>query len=169
MRLCLIRHALAGERATFAKTGRPDDERPITPAGRRNTRRSLAGLRRLLPRIDILATSPFVRAEQTAEIVATAYPRAERETVAALAPGGKRKALLEWLREREIDETLAWVGHEPDLGETAGWLLSGRKTGFFEMEKGGVALVEFERKVGPGRARLLWSIPPRALLRLARA
>jgi phosphohistidine phosphatase SixA len=59
------------------------------------------------------------------------------------------------------------VGHEPALGDVASWLLTGRKGGFLEMKKGGAALIDFGRRVAPGRGRLLWSIPPRGLARLA--
>lgn len=165
----MIRHALAGDRGAFAKTGKPDDARPITAAGRRTTRESLPALRFLLPRVDIVATSALTRAAQTADIIATAYPSAERETVNALTPGGRRKELVRWLRNRAEEDVVAIVGHDPDLGALASWLLSGRKAGFVDFEKGGVALLDFERRVGPGRATIVWSIPPRALVRLARS
>jgi phosphohistidine phosphatase len=165
MQLCLIRHALAGERTTFAKTGRPDDLRPITPSGRRNTRDSLPTLRALLPWVDVVATSPLARALQTAEIVATAYPSAERETLDALRPGGREKELLRWVRSRDASDAVAMVGHDPDLSEFASWLLSGRKGRFVAMEKGAALVVEFGRRVEPGRAKLLWAVPPRVLVR----
>jgi phosphohistidine phosphatase len=56
MHLLVIRHGLAGDREEFAKTGRPDDERPLTPKGRRRMRRNARGLRTLVPGLDLLAT-----------------------------------------------------------------------------------------------------------------
>ena len=42
--LLLIRHAIADDRATFARTGRPDRERPLTAEGRRKMRSAAARL-----------------------------------------------------------------------------------------------------------------------------
>ena len=165
MHLCLIRHALAGERTTFAKTGRADDLRPITPSGRRNTRDSLPALRALVPWLDVLATSPLTRAAQTAEIVATAYPAAARATLDALSPGGKPKELLRWIRDRDTSDVIGMVGHDPDLSAFASWLLSGRKSRLLTIEKGGVVVVELGRRVEAGRAKLVWAAPPRLLVR----
>src|SRR4029079_14353095 len=81
MRLLVIRHAIAEDRDEFANTGRPDGERPLTDAGRRRMRRNARGLRRLVGKFDVLATSPFTRAAETARIVADAMGIASPEVV----------------------------------------------------------------------------------------
>ena len=53
--------------------GRDDRLRPLTPEGRKEMQRVAPGLARLVPTIDVLATSPLARAAETAEIVAQAY------------------------------------------------------------------------------------------------
>jgi len=68
MDLLVIRHAIAGDRAEWAKTGRPDQERPITNEGRERMAVNAQALRRLVPELDLLATSPFVRAVETADV-----------------------------------------------------------------------------------------------------
>ena len=73
MYLLVIRHAAAMEKEQFARTGRSDDERPLTPAGKKEMARVARGLRRLVPKLDALAPSPLVRARDTAAIVARAY------------------------------------------------------------------------------------------------
>lgn len=60
--LVLIRHAIAEARAEFARTGRGDHQRPPTGDGRRRMRLAAAGLRRVLPALGVLASSPPVRA-----------------------------------------------------------------------------------------------------------
>ena len=69
MRLLFIRHAIAEDRDEWAKSGRPDAERPLTDRGRDRMRRAARGLARLLPRPDLIATSPYLRAAETAAIV----------------------------------------------------------------------------------------------------
>jgi phosphohistidine phosphatase len=71
MKLLIIRHAVAEERDAWANTGKSDDERPLTTEGRGKMARNARGLREGVPSVDLVATSPLVRARQTAEIVAS--------------------------------------------------------------------------------------------------
>ena len=73
MQLLVIRHAIAEEQEDFARSGRDDSERPLTDEGRDKMRRGIAGLRRMVSRIDLLASSQYTRARQTAELVAEGY------------------------------------------------------------------------------------------------
>ncbi|HYV98733.1 MAG TPA: phosphoglycerate mutase family protein, partial [Gemmatimonadaceae bacterium] len=73
MQLCLFRHGDAGDRAEFAKTGQPDDLRPLSEDGREEVMLAAQGLHELLGSCDLLATSPLTRARQTAEIIAGAF------------------------------------------------------------------------------------------------
>src|SRR5258705_13458730 len=117
MRVLLIRHAIAELRIEEGGS-QPDDRlRQLTPKGRRRMKRAARGLEAIEPRIDILATSPFARAAQTAAIVAQAYDRLEVTTVGELAAGAGVDGILEWLRSVETDGTIALVGHEPDLSD----------------------------------------------------
>jgi phosphohistidine phosphatase len=167
MQLLVIRHAIAEEREAFALTGQDDDLRPLTPEGRRRMRRGGRGLRRVVPKLGVLASSPLVRAVQTAEIVAEAYGSVPVDRWTELAPGVHPGMLVERLRSLPHPEgPVAVVGHEPDLGELVSWLLSGRAPSFVEMKKGAACLLEFEGPPDPERARLLWHLAPAHLRRL---
>jgi phosphohistidine phosphatase len=177
MRVLLIRHAIAEDRAVFAKTGQDDGLRPLTRVGRRKMRRAARGLLQTVPRIDLLATSPLKRAVQTADLVADAYglqarggkgKRLRTAHVAALAPGKPPKDLLHWLQGQPADVTVALVGHEPDLGTFASWLLTGLQESFVPMKKGAACLLEFKKDVKAGRAELLWAMKPSQLRVLGR-
>ncbi|HVL59633.1 MAG TPA: histidine phosphatase family protein, partial [Burkholderiaceae bacterium] len=72
MRLLLIRHAIAEASEAFAASGRPDEERPLTDRGRRRMRANALGLSLLVPSLDLLVSSPYRRAADTAAIVAAA-------------------------------------------------------------------------------------------------
>src|SRR5579862_9064812 len=56
--LLIVRHGPAGDRDEWAKSGKDDDERPLTPRGTREMRRAAKGLRKLVGAIDAIGTSP---------------------------------------------------------------------------------------------------------------
>jgi phosphohistidine phosphatase len=160
MKLLVIRHAIAEERADFARTGQHDDLRPLTAKGRRRMHRVANGLRLRVPDVRLLATSPLVRAVETADILAPVYPEAEREEVEELAPDHELPAFLRWLRERGEGDPIAVVGHEPHLSHLVSWLLAGRFTSFVQLKKGAACLLTFLGEPAPGEARLLWLLQP---------
>jgi len=168
MKLLVIRHALAETRAEFARSGRHDDFRPTTAEGRKRMRRVAAGLQRLVPDVGLIATSPLVRAVETAGIVAEAFPGAERQTIQELAPDHQLPAFLAWLRARSATATAAVVGHEPHLSHLVSWLLAGRFSSFVVLKKGGACLLEFVAEPAAGEARLLWHLPPSLLRRFGK-
>jgi phosphohistidine phosphatase len=166
MELLVIRHAIAEDRDAFASTGRDDSERPLTSAGRDKMRRVAAGLCREVPKIDLLASSPYTRAMQTAELVAEAYRIDEIKKVDALVPESPLDQFLTWLQRRSTAKVVAIVGHEPHLGELVTWLLSGIRESRVDMKKGGACLIEFEGQPGAGLGVLQWLMGPGQLRRL---
>ncbi len=163
LELLVVRHAIAEDRETFARTDEPDELRPLTPRGRKRMQRATKGLRTLVPRIDVLATSPLVRAVQTAEIIAGEYGDLELEEVQALEPDASSKTLLGWLQSQAEGSTVAIVGHEPSLSFHVSWLTSRSDEPFVEFKKGGAGLLRFYDEVVSGGATLLWMLTPRQL------
>jgi len=160
MKLLVIRHAIAEDREEWAFSGKPDAERPLTKDGRDRMRRSARGLHAIVSRLDLVATSPLLRAVQTAEMVADEYGGRELTIVQELSPEYQPESLLPWLRAHERDTTVAVVGHEPHLSFLVGWLLTGRHESFVEMKKGGACLLEFDDPPAAGNATLVWSLAP---------
>ncbi len=167
MRVLIVRHAVAEDRETFARSGAPDSERPLTERGRARMQRAAQGLRRVLSDIDLLATSPYLRASDTAAILATAYSLATVHRVDALEPDGTSTAIADWLRSLTGVSTVAIVGHEPSLGLHASWLLASSARAFVPLRKGGACLLAFEGRPAKATATLKWALPPRILRRLA--
>lgn len=166
MQLLLVRHAIAQEREDFAPTGLPDSERPLTEEGIRKMRENARGIMRLVPRLGMIATSPYVRARVTAGILLEAYGAVPYAEIEAMTPGGSREDVVAWLRKHADRDPIALVGHEPDIGELAAWLISGRTSdGGITFRKGGAALIEFEGEPTAGEGRLEWLLPPRVLKR----
>ncbi len=161
MRVLIVRHAIALARGT---PDVEDAERPLTPRGRRRFEPAARGLARLVGRPDVLLSSPWRRARQTAEILARACggPSVTDEPALAGQAPGKVEAALQSHRTRRL---VALVGHEPYLSALLAHALGSGETAGLEFRKGGAALLE-----APGGrlrgARLLWFLPPRLLRRL---
>jgi phosphohistidine phosphatase len=165
MNLLVIRHAIAEDKEVFARTGRGDDQRPLTDLGRSKMRRVASGLRVLVPRLATLASSPLLRARETAEIVAPSFKVPRVEIVEALRPDQPFDAFLDWLRERaepnDDSRTIAIVGHEPHLGGLVTWLMTRTNESRLELKKGAACLLHFaDSPPDAGAAVLRWALTP---------
>jgi phosphohistidine phosphatase len=167
MQLLVIRHAIAETREQFAPTGLDDSLRPLTKEGRKRMALVAKGLRRVVGEIDLLATSPFVRAAETAAIVAREYDDVTPTPVDALEPESKPTGFVSWLRQQEDAEVVAVVGHEPHLGTLVTWLLTGVAEPRVPLRKGGACLLDLAGRPAKGGATLRWSLTPALLRRLA--
>jgi phosphohistidine phosphatase len=168
MQLLIIRHAIAEDKEAFAKSGKPDTERPLTKHGRSAMARVANGLRKQVRSIDVLAASPLVRAAQTASIIAKEYGERSVVAVPALAPQSAPAAFAAWLRTQRGASVVAVVGHEPHLGMLITWLISGRRESHVTLEKGGVCMLEIDGQPGAQCATLDWLLPPDVLATLAK-
>lgn len=126
------------------------------------------GLRRLVPTIDILATSPLVRTTETANIVGAGYAGLAAAPVGALAPDHAPSAFLNWLREQQADHVIAAVGHDPSLPCIVGLLLGGKGAPVIAMKKGGACLLRIDGVPRAGAAVLLWALAPAHLRDIGR-
>jgi len=161
MDLLIIRHGQAEPRGD----GGSDASRRLTEDGRKKLRRGAKGLSKLVPEIDVLVSSPLVRAVKTAAIVAEAYGGLAVEETPCLEPEREPKELADW-RAGRPSATLAIVGHEPLLSHAASWFLSGLRTSFLELKTGGACLLSFPDEIGAGRARLVFALTPWQLRRM---
>lgn len=168
MQLLVIRHAIAQPRDAFAESGRPDSERQLTEKGRKRMRAAVRGLRRLVPRLDVLATSPLQRSLQTADLIAAAYGDLAPVVLDDLAPDGERRAVLTWLQMQADDSIACVVGHEPYLGNMVGWMLAMPGSDFVRLKKGGACLLEWPSHVTAGEAQLVWLLPAAVLRKLGK-
>jgi phosphohistidine phosphatase len=158
MNLYIIRHAEAVPLETEGVSS--DAERYLTPAGQASLPPLARTFRRIQATFSRILTSPLVRAKQTAEGIVKAWggPAPRLSETELLAPGAKKKDLI--LHLRELGEaSVAIVGHNPDLSELIGWLIGDKDVGI-NLEKAGVALVEFDSEVDKGTGHLTWLITP---------
>ena len=157
MRLYLIRHAEAVGRGSPG-AGREFD-RALTAHGHAQTRALAEAFARLKLTVDEVVSSPLVRAYQTATGLLDVWrPGARPVTHDALAPDRlKPGKLSEFLAER--GSAVAAVGHMPDLGAYAEWLL-GAPADSIQLAKAAAACIEFKSDPAKGEGKLLWLVPP---------
>lgn len=157
MRLFLIRHAIAED----AAPGQRDADRKLTNSGRRKMAKVAAGLRRIVGDISILGSSPLIRAMETAQIISREFEDLAVARLDALKPGKPLKSVLTWLQGQSDNANIALVGHEPQLGLLASWLLSGEQhRSFVTFKKAGVCCLWFDKSLQSGKAALEWHLKP---------
>jgi phosphohistidine phosphatase len=157
--LYLVRHGLAEERGDAW----PDDtKRPLTDEGISRMRKAARGLARLGVSVEVVLTSPLVRARQTAEILAGALdPRPSLVNVDSLAPDGAYASVVADLEKHARKTRLALVGHEPMIGEFAARLLGSRHP--IEFKKGAVCRIDIDDLPPAGPGDLRWMLTPKIL------
>ena len=124
MDLILWRHA-------EAEDGPPDLERRLTPRGQKHAARVAEWLLQRLPAKFVVLASPALRAQETAQALGVPL-----RTVASLAPGAAVRDILAAAEWPDRKSAVVVVGHQPDLGRTAAFLLSGSEAPW-SLKKGG--------------------------------
>jgi phosphohistidine phosphatase len=138
--------------------------------GARRLKRVAAGLKRLGVSPDVVLSSPLRRAQETAALlVAVLNPSLPVEVCDQLAPGHAPSEVVGALRPYRAARHLVLVGHQPDLGELASYLLTGAPGRVaFEIKKGGVAAIEVSSLPPRSAGLMRWFAPPKLLRAVAR-
>ena len=162
MQLLIVRHADAGDRDEFARTGKPDSERPLSAKGKSQMESVAPALVRLVPEAGTIVTSPYTRARQTAEILRKAWNAAPLHETDTLQPEMRPSAFGKYLAERDEDVVVC-VGHEPHLSALAAWLTTGSPNSYMDFRKAGACLIEFDDAPAKGTGSLRWLFGPKEL------
>jgi phosphohistidine phosphatase len=159
----LVRHGIAVDRADPKSP--PEAERPLTAKGVQKTRSAALGLCALKTRPEVLITSPYVRAAQTAEIFAEALGFAldKIRVSEALKPAADPTDIVKELSQLKAKEAMCF-GHAPHMDRLIEHL-AGAAGAFTELKKAGVACLE--KTSGQSRWHLLWLVTPKILRGLA--
>jgi len=168
MILYFMRHGIAVNRDEKGKP--PDDrERALTPKGIKRMHKAAKGLLTLSLPLDRILTSPFVRARQTAKIVAETLHMEDRlAEIQELGPDRSVQDLLSGLAAHSGDKHILLVGHEPLLSSTVSFLLSGSAGAEIRLKKGGLCCLEVDRLPPKQSAVLHWALTPKQLRQMAR-
>jgi phosphohistidine phosphatase len=161
MLLLLVRHAHAGDRDPSKW---PDDtQRPITDKGRKTQARVVKALGDMGLVPELVLTSPWLRAAQTAELIQEGLSLATPPVPClALAADPELGALDKALGPPRGDKAVvALVGHSPWMEELVGLLLTGAAHGLaVDFPKSGVLAIEAER-IGPRAGTLRFFLRPK--------
>ncbi len=160
MYIYIARHAWAYE---FGDPRWPDDsQRELEPEGAERYMQMIQALAKRGFAPELIATSPYVRCEQTAEIIAR-YTEHQPEVVAldALQPGSDFDALCQWSRQAGCDQ-ICWVGHAPDVGDMTAALV-GDKRANIRFAKGAIAAVRLDSDLDFSSGELYWLATAKSL------
>jgi phosphohistidine phosphatase len=167
MNLYLIRHAIAAEAGTPGYE--QDSQRPLTDKGRKKMRKIARGLNTLGLKLNLIITSPYLRARETAEILAVEFRLIDDKIIesAALTPGGDLAQLVEAINAHYSHlENIALVGHEPALSELTSILLTGLPEMALTFKKGGVCALTVDQFHYGQCAALEWLLTPAQLAQI---
>lgn len=127
------------------------------------------GLKALEARIDLVVSSPYLRAKQTARIVAKTFDLAKDKVILSeqLTPAGYADQLINEINESYAEiGNIALVGHEPSLSSLASMLISGDPTLSLTLKKGGVCRLSVESLQYGRCATLEWLLSPAQLVEI---
>lgn len=165
MNLYLIRHAIAEPLIGSART--KDGSRALTKKGLEKLKVSARGLARLMPRPDLIVSSPLIRALDTANVIGEALGyRSTPKISKLLLPNGSAERLKSFILDRKGLSHVVLVGHEPCLTKLASTLL-GTPDSAIKLKKCGACMIELG--VTDHSAALRWLLTPKASRLLGKA
>ncbi|MGH7832484.1 MAG: phosphohistidine phosphatase SixA [Candidatus Binatia bacterium] len=143
MKLFLLRHGIAVDDDPSGQQS--DRERPLSAKGIKRMRKAAQGIARIEDSFDRIVASPYVRAVQTAGILAETLNLEDRvEEVQELAlESSAERVIAKLIDYREFNKLLV-VGHQPLLGQTVSSLLTGSTGMDIEFKKGGLCCIEVD-------------------------
>ena len=150
MRLYIVRHGEAERQITT------DEDRALTARGREDVASLWEDLAERGVRPSRLLSSPYVRARQTADIIAGRFPGVVRAELGMITPEGDPQAVLAELERLGGQDSWTLVSHMPFVDLLCGTATDG---GRYPFQVGAVACVDMEALL-PGAGRLRWLIAP---------
>lgn len=161
MQLYIIRHGIAIDREDPKCP--PEAERYLTEEGIEKTKQVAEAVAGLGISADLMISSPYARAMQTAAIFASEleYPKQKIRRTDSLLPGAEPGAFLrELAREKDVSTVLCF-GHAPHVDGLLAAAV-GASRYITSMKKAGVALVELKR-LSPPNGQLVWLLTPKVI------
>ena len=157
MQLYVVEHGIAVE----GGEGIADEWRPLTDKGRRRFQKTARAFGKLGRRLDLILTSPLVRAVQTAEILAGETEPGEVAVLAELDPKFDVEAVRNAIANRAGKaEAVAIVGHEPQLSSVLA-ALSGVSQAEIDLENGTIVRVDVSTLTDGASADPRWWLKPK--------
>ena len=151
MLLYLLRHGDAVD------SGYDDGSRSLSPLGEVQAALVANAFVTLHLPLEIILSSPLLRAVQTAEIIRQTMKNVNCVTSDYLVPGTNERQLIQQLNELREPSGLL-VGHEPHLRTLASLLVCGTRHAQFEFKKATMICIECAQAVEPEGGALKWML-----------
>jgi phosphohistidine phosphatase len=157
MEIYLVRHGIAEDGNEKLRDG----SRALTEKGRRRFQKTARAFGKLGRKIDLILTSPLVRAVQTAEILAGETRHDEVAVLEELDPKFDAESVRAALAKRSADSgAVALVGHEPQLSSLLA-SLSGVAQSDLDFKKGAIVRIDVEDVSDGKSVDARWWLKPR--------
>jgi phosphohistidine phosphatase len=166
MDLYIVRHGIAIDREDPKCP--PDPERYLTKEGIDKTKQVAKAIATLGITPDLLISSPYTRAMQTAEIFANAFDYSKQKIRRSdlLLPGAETSALFRDLAKDKHSSSVFLFGHAPHLDELVAAAFASKHP-ITSLKKAGIAALKLKR-ISPPSAEFLWLATPRLVRRAAK-
>jgi phosphohistidine phosphatase len=160
MEIYLLRHGEAEESFRI-----PDEERSLTPEGRRKLGDVLLQARAAGAGASLILSSPLRRAVETAELAAGILgTRAQIRKTDALRPDAAPAEVWDEIHMNRGEDQLLLAGHEPLFSQAVAFLL-GAPAAQIDMKKGNLVRVDIDQFGSEPRGVLRWLLTPQLATR----
>lgn len=157
----ILRHAQAEDLSDNSE--KTDFERKLTNEGEIKTKKLGLFFNSLEEEVNLVLSSPYIRAKQTAEIfISFLNPKPELKVVDFLASGASIKEIASSLLPYTLNNKIILVGHAPDLEIFLGKLVGAER---IKLKKGAIAKVTLNNSVELS-GELVWLIIPKLLKKI---
>jgi phosphohistidine phosphatase len=162
MDVFVLRHGKAGQHVP----GGDDSSRALTEKGKEEIEVIAQWMASREFSFDSIVTSPLIRAQETAEIVATGIGDEKKlEIWPSLSLSGDPAAICRKIAEKTGNSSLLLVGHEPALSSLISLIISGNTNAGILLAKGGLARIRNVTIDGDiVRGELHWLLTPRQVI-----
>ncbi|MEC4673736.1 MAG: phosphohistidine phosphatase SixA [Nitrospirota bacterium] len=163
----LFRHGIAVEWSDWSGD---DKDRPLTEEGMAKTSKGAKGLLTIGIKPTHILCSPFLRTQQTAEILKEVLKfSGTLQFCSELFSEASPRQILSLIETLPQSSCVLCVGHEPHLGNTAAVMLCGQPLNGLSMKKAGACLIQFHGRAEPGVGTLQWWLAPSQLRSLGKS
>lgn len=157
MEIYLLRHGTAEN----AHPGLKDSERALTEEGREKLRRVLRRARAAGVQPELILSSPYRRALETAAAAAEVFHYQDKVVqTAALTPEAPPRGVWDEIRNNRNAASVLLAGHEPLMSSLLAFLLNCPAL-LVDVKKSALARVDCEHFGPEPRATLKWMLTPR--------
>jgi len=157
MDIYILRHGIAEE----GRAGGRDSDRRLTEAGKERLRTVLQLARQGGVKLELILTSPYIRAVETADIAAEEFGyKSKILTTDSLLPGSEPNQVWEEIRVHRDATSVLLAGHEPLLSRLAAYLLAAPSLEV-DLKKGALVRIDVAQFGPAPRGVLRWMLVPK--------